>query len=370
MKITTSFSSLLLISLMSCSVSKSSKYLVGTYTQNNNQGINIVNFSNDTKAVSLQKVVSGIENPSFVIANKAKTIIVAVEETASTKGGKVTSFSFDSDSNTFKKNNSQFTLGDHPCTVAFSPNEKYVLVGNYSGGNLSVFPIDGNGNLSEANQTITFEGKSSNVERQEKPHVHCIVVHPTENTIAVADLGRDAIDVIPFDEKSSLFLQEDKIISTKVASGSGPRHLVFNSKGTQLYATLELTNEVGIFDYSNNKLQLIKTISLTKVPTQNGSAAELRLSDDEQFLYASVRGNDNQLIVIQLNDGKNATVIQSIATGLSPRNFIISKDQKSILVANQLSNSIIVFDRNKKTGLLTPTSSVLTINQPVYLYPF
>lgn len=370
MKIASKLLLLFSILLMSCSTSKNNTYLVGTYTENKSHGINIIDFNEASKAISLQKVVIGIENPSFVITNKAKTIIVAVEETASTKGGKVTSFAYDSNSSSFIKVNSQFTLGDHPCTVAFSPNEKFVLVGNYSGGNLSVFPIDAMGKLSEANQTITFEGKSSNAQRQEKPHVHCIVFHPTENKIAIADLGRDAIDVIPFDEKASLFLLENKIISTKVPTGSGPRHLAFNSKGTRLYATFELTNEVAIFDYSNDQLQLLKTLSLTKNPTQNGSAAEVRLSDDEQFLYASVRGNDNQLVVIQLNDGKNAEVIQSISTGKSPRNFIISNDQKSILVANQFSNSIIVFDRNKKTGLLTPTASELTINQPVYFYPF
>lgn len=355
---------------MSCSTSKKQTFLIGTYTDTTNQGINLVEYNSDSKAISLQKVISEIENPSFVITNKAKTIVVAVEETASEKGGKVTSFAYDTNSSTFKKINSQFTLGDHPCTVAFSPNEKVVLVGNYSGGNLSVFPIDATGRLLEANQTIIFEGKSSNAQRQEKPHVHCIVFHPTENKIAIADLGRDAIDLIPFDEKAPLSLQRDKIVSTKVAASSGPRHLIFNSKGTRLYATFELTNEVAIFDYSNDKLQLLKTLSLTKIPTQNGSAAEVRLSDDEQFLYASVRGNDNQLVVIQLNEGKNAEVIQSVSTGKSPRNFIISNDQKSVLVANQLSNSIIIFDRNKKTGLLTPTTSELTINQPVYFYPF
>jgi 6-phosphogluconolactonase len=370
MKITSKLVLLFTILFMSCSTSKNNTFLIGTYTENKGHGINIIDFNATTKALSMQKVVSGIENPSFVITNKAKTIVVAVEEIASEKGGKVTSFAYDSNSTSFKKINSQFTLGDHPCTAAFSSDEKYVLVGNYSGGNLSVFPIDAKGNLSEANQTITFEGKSINQQRQEKPHVHCIAFHPTENKIAVADLGRDSIDLIPFDEKASLFLQEDKVISTKVPSGSGPRHLVFNSKGTRLYATFELTNEVAIFDYSNDKLQLLQTIPLTKYPTKSGSAAEVRLSADEQFLYASVRGNDNQLVVIQLNEGKNAEVVQSIATGKSPRNFIISKDQKSVLVANQFSNSIIVFDRNKKTGVLTPTLSELTINQPVYLYPF
>lgn len=370
MKIATRLTLLFSIVLISCSSSKKQTFLIGTYTDNSNQGINVVEFNSESKVVSHQKVVSGIENPSFVITNKTKTIVVAVEETASAKGGKVTSFAYDSNSSSFAKINSQFSIGDHPCTVAFSPNENYVLVGNYSGGNLSVFPIDVNGNLSEANQTLAFEGKSSNVERQEKPHVHCIVFHPTENKIAIADLGRDAIDLIPFDEKTSLFLQKDKIISTKVTAGSGPRHLVFNSTGTRLYATFELTNEVAIFDYSGNKLQLIQTIALTKNPTKSGSAAEVRLSGDEQFLYASVRGNDNQLVVIQLNGGEDGKVVQTIATGNSPRNFIISKDQKSVLVANQSSNSIIVFDRNKKTGLLTPTASELTINKPVYFYPF
>lgn len=370
MKITCKLVLLFSILLMSCSTSKNSTYLIGTYTENKGHGINVIDFNANSKVISLQKVVNGIENPSFVVTNKAKTIVVAVEETASTKGGKVTSFAFDSNSSSFTKINSQFTLGDHPCTVAFSPNENYVLVGNYSGGNLSVFPIDPKGNLSEANQTITFLGKSINQERQEKPHVHCIIFHPTENKIAIADLGRDVIDLIPFDEKTSLFLQKDKISSTKVTAGSGPRHLVFNSKGTRLYATFELTNEVGVFNYSDDKLQLIQTISLTKIPTKSGSAAEIRLSDDERFLYASVRGDDNQLVVIQLGEGKDAEVIQTISTGKSPRNFIISNDKKSVLVANQYSNSIIVFDRNKKTGLLTPTASELTINKPVYFYPF
>lgn len=370
MKNATRLTILFSILLISCSSSKKQTFLIGTYTDNSNQGINVVEFNTESKILLNQKVVSGMENPSFVITNKAKTILVAVEETASTKGGKVTSFVYDSNSSSFTKINSQFTLGDHPCTVAFSPNENYVLVGNYSGGNLSVFPIDANGNLSEANQNIAFEGKSVNSERQEKPHVHCIIFHPTENKIAIADLGRDAIDLIPFDEKTSLFLQNDKISSTKVTAGSGPRHLVFNSKGTRLYATFELTNEVAVFEYSDDKLQLIQTIPLTKNPTKSGSAAEVRLSADEQFLYASVRGNDNQLVVIQLGEGKDAEVVQTISTGKSPRNFIISKDQKSVLVANQSSNSIIVFDRNKKTGLLTPTSSELTINKPVYFYPF
>lgn len=369
MKKISSIGFLFLLVFMSCSKSKESTFLVGTYTDNGTQGINVITINEDNELL-LKKVISGIENPSFVIANKAKNIIVAVEEISSGKGGKVTSFAYNSKSASFKKISSQFTLGDHPCSVAFSPDEKHVLVGNYTGGSLTVFPIDTKGNLSESNQIVVYQGKSVNAERQERPHIHSIVFHPKEDKVFVADLGSDVIEMIPFEAKSDQILRSDKTISTKVNAGSGPRHLLFNSDGTLLYVTFELTNQVGIFAYKDSKLELIQTVSLTKTPTKNGSAAELRLSKDGKFLYASVRGNDNHLVMIRLNNGKNAEVIQTIPTGNSPRNFIITKDQKRIMVANQSWNTITVFERDKKTGLLTPTTSELIVNKPAYFYPF
>lgn len=368
MKIRLEITALFSIIIMSCSTSKNTNYLVGTYTDTELQGINVVQFNEESKAISVKKVVPGIENPSFVIANKAKTIVVLVEETASKEGGKVTSFSYDSNSNTFTKLSSFFTKGDHPCTVAFSPNENFVVVGNYSGGNLSVFPIDKKGNLSESVNTMQFEGQSINRDRQEKPHVHCIVFHPKENKMFVADLGRDVIEIIPFDENSKTFLQNSKSIAIKVVAGSGPRHLVWNKAGTRLYVTFELTNEVGVFDYKNNQLTPIQTIGLTKEKT-TGTTAELRLSKDEKFLYASVRGVDNHIVVMKITDDK-LEKIQTVSTERTPRNFIISDNQKYVIVASQGSNMISVFDRNKKTGLLTKTSSAVSINKPVYLFSF
>jgi 6-phosphogluconolactonase len=145
--------------------------------------------------------------------------------------------------------------------------------------------------------------------------------------------------------------------------------LVWDKTGTRLYATFELTNEVGVFEYQNNQLKLIQTIALT-APTKSGSAAELRLSFDENYLYVSVRGNDNQIVVMKTNEVGNLEVIQTIKTAKTPRNFILTNDQKNILVAIQNSSLISVFDRDEKTGLLKATSSELTINKPVYLFPF
>lgn len=359
----------LAVLLVGCTSTKSYNYLVGTYTDSQNQGINVIQFDRSTKALSLHQLVLGVENPSFVIANQSKSIIVAVEEIASENGGKVTSYSYDKKAHSFQKLSSIYTKGNHPCTVAFSPNEDYVLVGNYSGGSLSVFPIDKQGVLADCHQFIAYEGKSVNTERQEKPHVHCIVFHPKEPIIAVADLGTDTIRLIPYDEHFSSFLQENQTQSIKVAPGSGPRHLVWNESGTRLYATFELTNEVGVFEYQNHQLKQIQTIALT-APTKSGSAAELRLSADEQFLYASVRGNDNHIVVMSVKKEGTLEVIQTITTATTPRNFILTKDQKNVLVASQNSSLISVFDRDSTTGKLTANTTELQINKPVYLFPF
>ncbi|WP_395062230.1 lactonase family protein [Flavobacterium sp.] len=369
MKILYSTAFFLTLLLVGCSATKETNFLVGTYADTSSQGINVIKFNEKTKDISLQSVVAGIANPSFVITNKSKTIVLAVEETAGDNGGKVTSYSYTKSSKSFEKLTSFFTKGNHPCTVAFSPNEDYVLVGNYSGGNLSVFSIDKAGNLSDNNQLIQYVGKSVNTERQEKPHVHCIVFHPKESKIAVADLGTDAIELIPFDKNSTPFLKENETISTKVAAGSGPRHLVWNKAGNHLYVTYELTNEVAVFDYKDNKLTQIETIALT-APTKTGSAAEIRLSKDEKYLYASVRGNDNQIVVLKINEGRKLEVVQTIKTAKTPRNFIITTNQKNVLVATQGSNLISVFDRNEETGLLIATTKELTINKPVYLFGF
>lgn len=346
-------------------------YLIGTYTDSLSQGINLISFNPEKQQLELNQVIDSLPNPSFVVANKAKTIIATVGEIQGEKGGLLTTFSYDKATNTFSKISTVNTLGNDPCTLVFSPNENALLVGNYSGGNLSVFPINEKGEISDTPQTIQHEGNSVTKERQEKPHVHSIIFHPTEKLIFVADLGNDTVDMIPFSDENNIFqLLPEKTISTKVPLGSGPRHFLFNKDGKQLYVVFELTNEVGVFDYQNNKLVLKEVVALTDTKTKLGSAAELKLSSDNSFLYVSVRGEDNKLVVFKTNKGNNLEKIQTVETGTKPRNFTLSKAEDFVLVANQASNSIVVYERDKEKGLLTKTSSEIAINKPVYFCKF
>ena len=347
------------------------KYLIGTYTDSLSQGINLISFFPDSQELKLNQVIDSLQNPSFVIVNKEKTIVVAVGEIQGERGGLLTSFWYTKENNAFQKISTVNTLGNDPCTLAFSPNENAILVGNYSGGNLSVFPINRKGEIANMSQVVQYEGNSITKERQEKSHVHCIAFHPKDSTVFVTDLGRDTIEIIPYTEGNDSFkLLSDNTTSVRVPDGSGPRHIVFSTNGDKAYAVFELTNEVGVFDYKDNSLVLKEVLALTNIKTRLGSAAELKLSEDNAFLYVSVRGEDNQLVVFKLNNKTAIEKIQTIKTDLKPRNFILSNKEDFLLVANQESNSISVFARDKNTGLLKQTSIEISINKPVYFCNF
>jgi len=53
--------------------------------------------------------------------------------------------------------------------------------------------------------------------------------------------------------------------------------------------------------------------------------------------------------------------------GEVPRNFIIDPGGKFLLVANQQTGNIVIFKRNRRTGLLKPTSEQILVPSPTCL---
>ena len=82
------------------------------------------------------------------------------------------------------------------------------------------------------------------------------------------------------------------------------------------------------------------------------------MTKDERFLYVSVRGIDT-LTVFNINGGR-AAVIQHISCGgAHPRDFILSEDERYLLVANRFEGGIVSMERDTKNGMLkNPLHSV------------
>ena len=75
------------------------------------------------------------------------------------------------------------------------------FVSNYNGGQLSVYPLDKNGNFEKFPIVFQHQGSSVHNKRQTKPHVHCSIVDPDNKKLLVADLGLDKIVVYKINHK-------------------------------------------------------------------------------------------------------------------------------------------------------------------------
>jgi 6-phosphogluconolactonase (cycloisomerase 2 family) len=343
------------------------EFLVGTYTDSPIQGINHLYFSPSENILTVETIAAGIANPSFVIASKDGKRVFSLEEESGTPGGQVLSFERNPEDNSLTLIDQKESGGDHPCHISISPNEDFVILGNYTGGSLSVFRVSSDGMLEHA-QTIQHQGKSVNRDRQEGPHVHSTTFDPEGKRVLVTDLGTDKIYVYDFDPSQP----EPLTLSNEfpVTPGDGPRHLTFSAEGKEVLVVQEMEAAMDVFSYENGILELKQEISLLDEGFDgNVGAAEIRLSPDGKQVYVSNRGDANTISVFGKRPSGEYVLVQNIASGgLMPRNFNLTADGKYLLAAHQASNDIVIFERDEFTGKLIQTLWKAEVNKPVYLF--
>ncbi len=340
--------------------------LVGTYTSGKSEGIYTFKFNVKTGEFTPESIAKNIKNPSFLAVSPNSKYVYSAGETD--KQGSVHSFSFDKKTGILTPLTTQSANGNYPCHVAIDKTGKWVICGNYGAGNLSVFPVEADGSLGKATQTIQHEGKSTNPGNQESPHVHSINIAPNNMDVFVADLGIDKIMTYFLDIKTGK-LSSGNPPFTKIKSSSGPRHFAFHPNGKFAYCIQEISGEVVAFDYKNGALNAIQTIS-TKPADLKGdlNCADIQISPDGKFLYGSNRVHDSLVIYeVDAKTGKLTYVAHQSVLGKKPRNFMIDPTGNFVLVANQDSDNIVIFKRDAVKGTLIPTGREIAVPNPVCL---
>lgn len=342
---------------------------VGTYTGGNSKGIYVYQFDAKTGSLKWLSNTDSVSNPSYLAVDRQGRYVYAVNEDAGKQGGSVSAFAFNRSNSSLSFINRQPSGGDHPCYVAVTADGGRLVAGNYSGGNFSVFAVNKDGSIAPPLQTVQHVGSSVNAERQEKAHVHATVFSPRENFLLVPDLGIDQVLVYPFNASSSLPVDTGRRFSSVSQPGSGPRHLAFHPGGSLVYLMEELTGTVAAYRFSGGRLHFLQRLS-SHPPGYRGTkgSADIHVSPDGRFLYASNRGDANNLAIFSVSPGGRLKPVGFQSTGgLKPRNFVIDPTGNYLLVANQDSHSIVVFKRNKKTGLLQQAGTPVSVPSPVCL---
>lgn len=339
--------------------------LVGTYTSGQSKGIYSFRF-NEENGTATPLSEATVENPSYLVPSSDGKFVYAVSEFGDERAV-VNAFAFDKEKGTFRLQNTQKTGGEDPCYII--TNGKNVITANYSGGSISVFPIAENGSLLPASAVLKFEGSGTDKERQKKSHLHCVRITPDGKYLFADDLGTDQIYKFTIHpdanaENKEVFLREGTPASYQVKAGSGPRHLTFSPNGNYAYVINELSGTVIAFEYKDGDLKETQTIAADTVGAKG--SADIHISPDGKFLYASNRLKSDGIAIFSINPENGIlTKVGYQLTGIHPRNFIITPNGKYLLAACRDSHAIQVFERNTNTGLLTDIHKDIKVDKPV-----
>jgi 6-phosphogluconolactonase len=332
---------------------------IGTYTSSSSRGIYQSSLDLANGAVDTTNLAAATTDPSYVALHPTGNFLFAVNES----GGAVVAFSVNRATGGLAKLNQQPSNGGAPCHVVVDSAGSNVLVANYSGGSITVFPIQANGFLGAATSHIQHPGVS--------PHAHCISLDASNQFALVCDLGLDRVFSYHFNSALGI-LTTNSVPWTTVAAGAGPRHLTFDPAYRRAYVICELNSTIIGFKYdaTNGTLSPFQTnSSLPGGWSGQNAAAEIAVHPSGRFLYGSNRGYNSVAVFAIDSLTGGLTPVQQQSVGQTPRHFAIDPSGAYCLVACQDANRIEVYTIDPGSGRLTATAQTLRVSLPVCVLP-
>lgn len=364
---------LLAMGFTGCTEQQSSKEIiyVGTFHDRGSEGLYVFEFDRNTGKMNQIQVISDREGPNFQAIHPDGNILYSVSDepfTDDTDFGTVSAYKIDAESGQLSLINEQSVEGRGTAHVSTDPLGRYVYVSNYSEGNLSVFMINEDGSLTEAVDIVNHDGSSINEQRQNNPHVHAADPSADGRFLYVSDLGIDKIMIYKVHETNGTLTPADTPFIENTP-GSGPRHFTIHPNGEFAYSAEELSSTVAVFDVDQSTGALNEIQRISMLPDnfdESSSAADIHISPDGRFLYASNRGHDS-LVIYSIDDATGELTLagHESTRGGHPRNFMIDSRGDYLLVANRDDDNVVIFRRDQETGELEYTGEQANVPMAV-----
>ena len=349
---------------------------IGTYTtakEVSTGSLGIYAFQWDTERGALSGIhaVGTTTNPSFLALHPSGRFLYAVNQDAPSSGSDhITAFAIGdaTSSEALRAVGSVSSHGLGPCHLSIDVTGRWLFVANYLSGTIAVYPIQPDGRLGEAQQTIQQKGSGPVAGRQESAHAHEVVQSPDGRFLLSVDLGADRIFVYRFDAATGA-LTPNSAPEVIFPAGYGPRHMVFSKDARRIYVVTELTPAVVTLRWNARRgvmSQLGVTSTLPSADQDEHSGAEIVLHSNGKFLYASNRGNSNTIAIFRIGrDGLPIPAGHVSSGGRLPRFFDIDPSGKFLIAANQGSGDLFTFRIDPASGALTPLETRVAVPAPV-----
>jgi 6-phosphogluconolactonase len=318
--------------------------------------ITIYRLDRGAKTLTLDDTVNAGNYPSFLAVNPAHTMLYAVLEGTTS----VAAFAIDQATGGLTKRGSdQQAGGGAPTHLSVDKTGGWVMIANYNGGSVRVFPVMNDGSLGAPSDT-----------KMPGTNPHLIVTDAANAFAFVPCKGSDLVAQYAFNAQTGT-LTANGTPSVATASGAGPRHFAFHPNGQFAYLINELDDTMTAFAYDATTGRLTTIHSLSTLPggmsSGSNSTAEVAVHPSGKFLYGSNRG-DNSIVVYTLDQGTGRMTLAGHhpSGGQTPRHFSLDDTGSLLFAANRDTNNVVVFSVNPDTGRLTEESEVTNVQQPEF----
>lgn len=332
--------------------------ILGSYCNSDAEGLKVYTFNQTDGGFSYKSGIRGISNPSFISDVMDGDILFSVGEDEG-ETASACAIKYDDVTKALSLLDAKPTQGGAPCNIAVSPLGNKVFTANYMGGNLSAFDIKDSGML-ELDKVFQFEGSGPDKSRQEHPHIHSVNFTPDGTLLWANDLGSDKIRVIDL-----ATFTHDETHDINLPSGCGPRHTCFHNNGRYAYVITELSGDVLVLELKDdNSADLVQSVKADTLGA--GGSADIHMSPDGKYLYASCRLKSDGIAVFSVDSVSGMLKKAGYClTGKHPRNFAITPNGKYMLVACRDENAVEIYSRDADTGLLEDTGKRIEMSKPV-----
>jgi len=318
----------------------------------NGRGIHVFHVDRTTGKMEPKSVFELGTSPSCLVANEAGDRLYSANETdrvGDPPVGTVSSFVIDRTSGQLRMLNTVASGGAGPTYVALHPSGRYLLVANYFGGSVAVFPILPDGSLGEASDVKVDDGEigptvaanapegSFAFSGHDRTHAHQILPDPTGKFVLHVDLGMDKIFIWQFDSQNGRLIAGDHHF-VSLPPGDGPRHFHFHPNGRWFYSIQEEGSTIALFDYDSEQGKLTHRQMISSLPPgYKGSnfCSEILVSHDGRFVYAGNRLHDGIGIFSVGENGELTYVDEAWTRGNYPRSFSFDPTGRFLYCCNQ-----------------------------------
>jgi 6-phosphogluconolactonase len=237
-------------------------------------------------------------------------------------------------------------LADSMAYITTDRNGRFLLGASYPGNKLTINPIDPEGRVVPQTTQIVAD----------RPKAHCVVIDAANRFAYCTNLGADVVMQLRFDAASGTVAPNDPAtVSTR--PNAGPRHLAFHPSGRFLYLLNETDATLVAYavDPATGTLAELQTLpTLPRDFTGKPSAADLHVTPDGQFLYASERCTST-LIGFRIDPARGTlSKAGRWPTETTPRGFAIDPRGNFLAAAGLASNALTVYAIAPLSGALSP----------------